>query len=234
MTAAIKAVVIGVSAGGFNALHRILPIFQHNLSIPIIIVQHRKADFESYLTHSLNERCQMPVKEPLDKTNIESGTIYIAPGGYHLLIEKRDILKPEIYDKDLLINRDMILYSDEYSEYSDEPSNRDDVLDKYRDFHFALSVDPPVCYCRPSIDVLFESAADAFGSALIGVILTGANFDGAEGIKKIKSLGGITIAENPETAEVNYMPSCAIKTNAVDYILDLDEIPIFIQKLLNF
>ncbi|MBF0377200.1 MAG: chemotaxis protein CheB [Desulfamplus sp.] len=191
MTAPIKAVVLGVSAGGFNALHKILPMFRKDLSVPIIIVQHRKADFDSYLINSLNEKCQVPVKEPLDKTNIESGIIYIAPGGYHLLVEKGEVL------------------------------------------HFALSVDPPVCYCRPSIDVLFESAADAFGSALIGVILTGANFDGSKGIKKIKSLGGITIAENPETAEVDYMPSCAIRTNAIDHILHLDEIPIFIQKLLR-
>ncbi|MBF0574005.1 MAG: chemotaxis protein CheB [Desulfamplus sp.] len=220
MTAEIKAVVVGVSAGGFNALHRILPMFQHDFAVPIIIVQHRKADFESYLIRSLNERCQMPVKEPLDKTNIESGTIYIAPGGYHLLVEKGEILKSRSDYKNHIL-------------YNDEPSNKNGVSDKCRDFHFALSVDPPVCYCRPSIDVLFESAADAFGPALIGVILTGANFDGTQGIKKIKSLGGITIAENPETAEVDYMPSCAIKTNAIDHILNLDDIPIFIQKLLR-
>ncbi|MBF0302880.1 MAG: chemotaxis protein CheB [Desulfamplus sp.] len=191
---ALKAVVIGVSAGGFKALHRILPMFRRDFELPVMVVQHRRADLESYLVESLNDRCQMSVKEPLDKTKIESGTIYIAPGGYHLLVEK-------------------------------------DIADGC--LYFALSVDPPVCYCRPSIDVLFESAAEVFGPSLLGVILTGANFDGSNGIKKIKSLGGITIAENPETAEVDYMPSYAIRTNAVDHIMNLDEIPCFIETIMK-
>ncbi|MBF0231628.1 MAG: chemotaxis protein CheB [Desulfamplus sp.] len=189
MRTALKAIVIGASAGGFNALHKILPMFRADFMLPIIVVLHRRADLESFFVKSLDDKCLLPVKEPLDKTKIEPGNIYIAPGGYHLLVEK--------------------------------------------DYHFSLSVDPPVCYCRPSIDVLFESAAEAFGTALVGIILTGANFDGSRGIKTIKSSGGITIAQNPDTAEVNYMPYSAIKTNSVDHILNLDEIPGLIEKLLD-
>jgi two-component system chemotaxis response regulator CheB len=189
-----KAVVIGGSAGGFKALHIILPMFPHSFALPIIVVQHRNSELQSYLIESLSNRCKMSVVEPLDKAKIEQGNIYIAAGGYHLLVEK-----------------------------AEEENNN---------LHLALSVDPPVCYCRPSIDVLFESASEIFRTALVGVILTGANIDGTNGIKAIKLHGGVTIAQNPTTAEVGYMPANAIKTNAVDYILNLEEIPNFIEKLL--
>lgn len=89
---------------------------------------------------------------------------------------------------------------------------------------FSLTVDDKVNYARPSIDVLFETAAFAYKKSLIGIILTGANNDGAQGIRMIKAKGGYTIAQNPETAEVNVMPQSAIDTGCIDQILDLDEI----------
>lgn len=76
--------------------------------------------------------------------------------------------------------------------------------------HFALSTEAPVTFARPSIDVLFESAADAYGDRAIGVILTGASQDGAAGLAKIKSCGGLTIVQTPETAESRTMPEAAI------------------------
>lgn len=95
----------------------------------------------------------------------------------------------------------------------------------------SLSIDKQVNYARPSIDVLFESAADVYQQKLIGIILTGSNSDGALGMKKIKTLGGLTIAENPETAHSPYMPSAAIAITEIDYILSLNEIPELLQKL---
>ncbi len=92
------------------------------------------------------------------------------------------------------------------------------------DRSLVLSVDEKVCYSRPSIDVLFESAADVYGAGLIGVLLTGANHDGTAGLKKIKQLGGVTIAQDPATAEVDVMPNSAIRENVVDHILSLGEI----------
>ncbi len=89
---------------------------------------------------------------------------------------------------------------------------------------FTLSTEEKVNYARPSIDVLFETAADAYGCGLIGILLTGANHDGSLGIKYIKAQGGFTIAENPKTAEVPIMPEYAIKTGKVDLVLSLDEI----------
>ena len=96
---------------------------------------------------------------------------------------------------------------------------------------FSLSVEDRINFARPSIDVLFESAADVYGSTLIGVILTGANNDGSKGLKQIKEDGGLTIVQDPDTAEVDGMPRAAIETTRVDYILKLDEIGPFLVKM---
>jgi len=89
---------------------------------------------------------------------------------------------------------------------------------------FSLTVDERVNYARPSIDVLFETASEAYQTHLIGVVLTGANNDGSNGIKCIKERGGLTIVQQPDTAESSYMPASAIATSKPDYILPLEEI----------
>jgi len=89
---------------------------------------------------------------------------------------------------------------------------------------FSLTIDERVNFARPSIDVLFESAAEVYQNKLIGIVLTGSNNDGAKGIKRIKECGGLTIVQDPETAESNYMPASAIEAILPDYILPLEEI----------
>jgi two-component system chemotaxis response regulator CheB len=89
---------------------------------------------------------------------------------------------------------------------------------------FSLTVDERVNFARPSIDVLFESAAEAYKNKLIGVILTGSNNDGTNGLKRIKEYGGLTIVQDPATAESNYMPASAIAAMQMDYILTLENI----------
>nr|WP_290221232.1 chemotaxis protein CheB [Trichocoleus desertorum] len=89
---------------------------------------------------------------------------------------------------------------------------------------FALSTDMPVSYARPSIDVLFESAADAYGHHTIGIILTGSGGDGSQGLARIKARGGLAIVQDPQTAESQMMPKAAIATTAVDWILPLADI----------
>lgn len=96
---------------------------------------------------------------------------------------------------------------------------------------FSLTIDERVNYSRPSIDVLFESAAEAYKNKLIGVILTGSNSDGTKGIKRIKEYGGLTIAQDPETAESSYMPASAIAAIQPDYILSLENIIELLIKL---
>ena len=92
------------------------------------------------------------------------------------------------------------------------------------DLTFSLSSDVLVSYSRPSIDVLFESAALAFGSQLIGVLLTGANRDGTDGLFTIKNSGGLTIAQSPAEAQFPYMPQSAIDKGGARFILTLAEI----------
>jgi two-component system chemotaxis response regulator CheB len=96
---------------------------------------------------------------------------------------------------------------------------------------FALSTDAPVLFARPSIDVLFESAAEAFGSGVIGVLLTGMSRDGTDGLRKIKDAGGYVIVQDPAEAEGRIMPKAAVESVAVDRILALDEIAPFLATL---
>jgi two-component system, chemotaxis family, protein-glutamate methylesterase/glutaminase len=90
---------------------------------------------------------------------------------------------------------------------------------------FSLSIDDPVRYSRPSIDVLFTSAADVYGPALVGVVLTGANADGARGLRKIVDLGGYAVVQDPATADVQMMPASALKAVPEARVLPLEEIP---------
>ncbi len=93
---------------------------------------------------------------------------------------------------------------------------------------FSLSTAERVNHSRPSIDVLFESAAGVFESALIGVVLTGANADGAEGMRAVKQCGGTTVVQDPETAECDIMPRAAIAACTIDHILPLEGIGRFL------
>ena len=98
------------------------------------------------------------------------------------------------------------------------------------DRHFALSTEPPVWHARPAIDVLFESAADVYAAQVIGVILSGANEDGARGLAAIKKRGGITVVQDPATAESSAMPNAAIAAAEPDEILPLEEIAPFLTR----
>lgn len=97
--------------------------------------------------------------------------------------------------------------------------------------YFTFSNDVPVCYSRPSIDVLFEAAAYAYGQKLVGIILTGANHDGAQGLATIKKCNGLTIVQEPTTAFSPVMPKAAIAKGAVDQILPIEAIAPFLGKV---
>jgi len=95
----------------------------------------------------------------------------------------------------------------------------------------ALSSDEPVLYSRPSIDVLFESAADAYGEGLVGVILTGANEDGAAGLQAVAAAGGVALAENPEDAFAPTMPTAALARCPAVQSMSLDAIAAYLVSL---
>ncbi len=182
-----RSIVIGTSAGGLDALGRVLSALPENYSLPLIIVAHRGPKAGSRLEDLLNSECAIHIKQAEDKEIIKSGTAFVAPPDYHLLIED---------DKTL-----------------------------------SLSADRPIKYSRPSIDVLFESAAFVFGEKLIGIILTGANDDGSLGLTEIRERGGLAIVQTAETAEADSMPKSAIKMADPQLILPLDKIGPFLLNL---
>ena len=102
-----------------------------------------------------------------------------------------------------------------------------------RDQSITLDYSEKVNFCRPSIDVTFQSAADVFGEELVCILLSGANADGAEGLSYVKHKKGITIVQNPKEAEVSYMPQMALQRKNSDYVLSTQEMKSFIMSLVN-
>jgi two-component system chemotaxis response regulator CheB len=175
-----KALVIGTSAGGIEALDYLLPLIPEDSIVPIFIVQHITADSGSYFIQSIKEICHVKVKEAVHTEEIEPGVVYFAPPDYHLSIEDNKTL--------------------------------------------ALSNDEKVNFSRPSIDVLFETAAEAYKKGLTGILLTGANSDGSKGLFKVHKFGGKTIVQDPSTAFMDEMPESALRLFNPDKILSLPEI----------
>lgn len=99
--------------------------------------------------------------------------------------------------------------------------------------NLALSIDPPVNFARPSVDVLFDSAAEIYGPALIGVIMTGAGNDGSKGLLNIQERGGLTIVQDPADAEMDSMPKSALQLLNADYVVPLNEISGLLVRLVE-
>ena len=97
--------------------------------------------------------------------------------------------------------------------------------------HFSLSLEAPVRYSRPSIDVAFTSAADAYGHHAVGVVLTGSNDDGAEGLRRIADAGGMTVIQDPSTAESPVMPLAAVHAVPTARVFAVDRIAAFLGTL---
>jgi two-component system chemotaxis response regulator CheB len=178
--AAPRLAAIGASAGGFEALLSIMAGLRADSRLAMAVVLHMPQDHGSLLAELFAARLPIPVKEAQARLRAQPGTLYFAPAGYHLLVE--------------------------------------------RDGTFGLSCDPPVHFSRPSIDVLFDSCADALGAGAAGILLTGANEDGAEGLASIRAAGGITIVQDPATAAWSAMPDAALALGRPDAVLALEGI----------
>lgn len=178
-------IMVGVSAGGLQALCVLLGGLPSDFKIPLVLVQHRSKD-STVLCEILQDCSPLPVQEVTDKTPISPGQVYLAPADYHLLVERGQ---------------------------------------------FSLSVDEPELYSRPSIDIAFESAALAYGQGVVGVVLTGANQDGARGLRAIASRGGHAVIQDPQRAEVSRMPSAALEQVPEAVVLSLDAMSAHLASL---
>lgn len=98
---------------------------------------------------------------------------------------------------------------------------------------FSLDSSEKIHFSRPSIDVTFQAVAEVFGASSVGVLLSGANADGAAGLENIKKAGGLTIVQHPETADMPFMPQQAINRNIVDNIIRAEELPNMLKQLLQ-
>lgn len=183
-----RAIVIGCSMGGFNALRTVLGGLSANLPAAVIACSHAGTDGDmEMLCELLGSHCALPVIEAREREPVRPATVHLAPGGYHLMLE--------------------------------------------RDHRFALSVDAPVSYARPSIDVLFASVAEVYGPQAVGVVLTGANADGAEGLRRMRASGSMAVVQEPSTAEAARMPQAALDHAGADHCLALDAIPALLNRL---
>lgn len=124
----------------------------------------------------------------------------------------------EAEDKELIENGTVYLAAPDYHLLVEE------------DGYVSLSTEEPVLYSRPSIDVLFETAAEAYGDGLIGIILTGSNEDGAAGLACVAEKGGIVIVQSPETAQFSFMPQAAIAAVPTAQILGINQISTFLRE----
>jgi two-component system chemotaxis response regulator CheB len=183
----IDAAVIGASAGGVDALLTILHGLPAQWRLPLVVVIHLPEGHESRLAEVFRHRLPFTVCEAEDKAPVVDATLYFAPPGYHLSIE--------------------------------------------RERRFSLSCEPPVLFSRPSIDVLMASAADAYGPALAGLLLTGANDDGAEGLLQIHRAGGLTAVQDPIEAQIPTMPQAALRRHLPDFMLPLRELRTLLLRL---
>lgn len=153
---------------------------------PVVIVQHRRHDSpEGPLAALLKPNTKRRIVEPNDKDPMEAGHVYLAPAGYHCLVERT---------------------------------------------HLELSLDPPVRYARPSIDVLFESAAHAFGQGLTAVVMTGASDDGAQGALAVKRAGGVVLVQDPGTAESAVAPNAVLAMVKPDLVGTLEDLAVALLR----
>jgi two-component system, chemotaxis family, protein-glutamate methylesterase/glutaminase len=186
-SADIRAVAIGASAGGVQALSELLPALSRESQAAVFVVLHLPRDRPSLLVDVFSQKCALLVREAEDKEPVTPGTVYFAPPNYHLLVDAG----PQL----------------------------------------ALSADDLVNHSRPSIDVLFDSAAQVYREHLLGIILSGANEDGAEGLAAVHDAGGLTVVQEPQTAQSSAMILSALERRPADLVLDLAGIAELLQRL---
>ena len=186
----VDIIVIGVSTGGPNALREIFANLDPNLPLPILVVQHMPAGFTEEFAKSLNKISPLEVKEAKDGDLCKPGRILIAPGDFHLEVERKELAVAT-----------------------------------------RLSSSPPVNGHRPSVDVLFASAAAVFSDKILAVIMTGMGRDGAREIGTIYRKGGITLGQDENSCVVYGMPKAAYENGFLHEVVPLHEMAGAINRI---
>lgn len=176
-------VVIGSSTGGPNALKTMLAKIPADFPLPILIAQHMPPVFTTSLANSLDDLCSLHVSEGTQGEEVCAKHIYLAPGGSHMVVEK-----------------------------------------KGTQMCVGINQDPPENSCRPAVDVLFRSAAKAYGDRVLAVVLTGMGQDGMLGCEAIKRAGGKVIVQDQATSVVWGMPGAVANAGIADQVLPLEKI----------
>jgi two-component system, chemotaxis family, protein-glutamate methylesterase/glutaminase len=189
-----EVVVIGGSAGGMRAVRGILEALGDIRTSVMCVVLHRSPE-HSPLLEVLGSYTAIPVHEPDDSPwDCPPGSLIVAPAGYHLLIGRRRTLAAE-------------------------PPTPVTPYETVQGVRAHLTLDPPVVYSRPSLDVAFVSAAD-FTESVIAVLLSCANDDGAAGCEAIKAAGGRVVLQDPATCEAPIAVNAALRRVEPDYVAD--------------
>lgn len=189
----LKALLIGVSTGGPKVLSNLLPRLTRGMDLPVFIVQHMPLGFTASLAGSLDAKCSHKVVEAGDGEMVKPRTVYIAPGGKHMLIKNTAA----------------------------------------REQFIALTDDPPEEGCRPSVNVLFRSAATVYGAGAAAIVLTGMGSDGTKGLRELKAAGAFAMAQDEASSVVWGMPGSAVAAGLIDKILSPDDMPFKIESLIK-
>jgi len=184
-------IAIGASTGGTDAINSMVTKFTENMP-GIVIVQHMPAGFTALYAKRINSASQLNIKEAADGDEVVPGHVFIAPGDFHMTVEKGAA-----------------------------------------GYRIKIAHGTKVNGHRPSVDVLFNSVAEAAGDKAIGVILTGMGTDGAIGLKRIRDYGGYTIGQDERSSVVYGMPMAAYISGAVMMQLPLYRIPDEILRKLS-
>lgn len=179
----VRAVMIGSSTGGPEALSHVLRGLAAPLPVPVVVVQHMPPVFTRQLAARLDRLGPSTVVEAAGGELLMPGTVYIAPGDQHL-----------------------------------------EVVRSGTTVRTRLQQGPPVNYCRPSVDVLFDSAAAVFGGDQLAVVLTGMGADGRGGVEKILAAGGRVMVQDEETSVVWGMPGAVATGPGAHAVLPLDDV----------
>ncbi len=179
----VDVVAIGVSTGGPNALARVLPALPADFPVPIVIVQHMPPLFTKFLADRLSASSHLKVEEGRAGAVLEPGTVWIAPGNYHMVVERTG--------------------------------------DTVR---LATNQEPQENSCRPSVDVLFRSVAEAYGSRSLSVVLTGMGQDGLRGAQLLVDAGATVLAQDEGTSVVWGMPGFVANAGLASAVLPIEAV----------